>query len=427
MTERAQRWTRILITACATLEPVGPTTAHAFQGAARDRAIPKRSARFERPPRLDPGTSADTDIARGGKRAFQVRLEAGQFLNLEVLPKGIALRIDVVDPSGAAVRRIESSYTSEGPQAVFLVAATPGHHTIEVRATEKGGLTGHFSIHFAPPRTATEEDRARSAGQQALSEGMRLYKQGTSDALKRSIAKYEQAVELWRGGSDSKGAADTLVALGMALCDLGENRRALAPLHTALESFQALGDARGEAGALHNLGEAEDAMGEERDALSHYAEALALRKSVGDRLAEAETLNNIGVVYDSMGDKPRALDHLQQSLVLKDALQLHRFEGTLLNNIGWVKFTSGDMEGALDSYRQALPLRHAEGDLHGESVTLTNIGSVYLTIGDARTAMAYYRRAQPIANRVGNTVWSATLSNNIGFALSTPARRTAPS
>src|SRR5207247_7779092 len=135
MTERAQRWTRILITACATLVPVGPTTAHAFQGAARDRAIPKRSARFERPPRLDPGTSADTDIARGGKRAFQVRLEAGQFLNLEVLPKGIALRIDVVDPSAAAVRRIESAYTTDVPQAGVLVAATARPHALDVSAT----------------------------------------------------------------------------------------------------------------------------------------------------------------------------------------------------------------------------------------------------------------------------------------------------
>jgi CHAT domain-containing protein/tetratricopeptide (TPR) repeat protein len=417
MREGLHCWNCIFITLGVALTVIDSTaTAAALQGPPGGRPTQKTSSRPQRAPLLEPGTTVETDLARGESHAFRVRLDAGQFLHLEVVPKGIALEIDVADPRGVAERHVQSPYTSEGPLAVFLVAATAGRHKIQVRATDRGGLGGELRIALSLLSVASREDRARSAGQRRLGEGMRLYQQGKSDALGRSIAMYEQAVELWAAAGDGRGRADTLIALGRALHDLGENPRALSTLQTAVESHRTLGDLRGQAAALHNLGEAADAIGDERDAIAYYTEALAIRESLGDRLAEAETLNNIGVVYDSTGDKPRALEYLERSRALKDALDLQHLEGTLLNNIGWVRFTMGDMESALETYRQALPLRRAEGDLNGVSVTLTNIGSVYLTLGDARTARAYFARAQPIADRVGNKVWLATLANNIGFA-----------
>ncbi|WP_199320190.1 tetratricopeptide repeat protein, partial [Leptolyngbya sp. FACHB-261] len=180
----------------------------------------------------------------------------------------------------------------------------------------------------------TTQDGRRAAAQRAFAEGQRLRQQGTAEALRQAIVKYEEALLLWR----------------------------------------AVGDRSGEAATLNSIGLVYDSLGDKQQALSYYNQALPLRRAVGDRSGEATTLNNIGLVYDSLGDKQQALSYYNQALPLRRAVGDRSGEATTLNNIGLVYNSLGDKQQALSYYNQALPLRRAVGDRSGEATTLNNIG-----------------------------------------------------
>ncbi|MEG4247807.1 hypothetical protein [Microcoleus sp. Pol10D4] len=51
---------------------------------------------------------------------------------------------------------------------------------------------------------------AEAAAERALKEGDQLYQQGTAESLRKALAKYEEALKLFRAGGDRGGEARTL-------------------------------------------------------------------------------------------------------------------------------------------------------------------------------------------------------------------------
>ncbi|MEG4070939.1 tetratricopeptide repeat protein, partial [Microcoleus sp. Pol11C2] len=113
----------------------------------------------------------------------------------------------------------------------------------------------------------------------ALNEGLRLYQQGTAEAKRSAIVKYEEALKLYR----------------------------------------AIGDRRMEATTLGSIGNVYSELGEKQKALEYYSQSLPLSRATGDRGTEAMTLTNIGGVYSELGEKQKALEYYSQSLPLSRA------------------------------------------------------------------------------------------------------------
>jgi len=106
-----------------------------------------------------------------------------------------------------------------------------------------------------------------AAAERALIEGGQLYQQGTAESLRQAIAKYEEALKLFRAVGAHDREATTLNNIGVVYSELRENQKAL----------------------------------------EYYSQSLALRGAVGDRGGEAGILNNIGKVYADLGEKQKAL------------------------------------------------------------------------------------------------------------------------
>ncbi len=304
----------------------------------------------------------------------------------------------------------------------------------------------------------TAQTNSSVAGDKAYKEGLQLYQQGTAEAKRSAIVKFEEALKLFRAVGDHGGEANILTWLGVVYSELGEKQKALEyysqslPLSRAvgdrggeaatlsnigsvysdlgekqkaleyysqsLPLFRAVGDRGGEAATLSNIGSAYSDLGEKQKALEYYSQSLPLRREVGDRGGEAYTLTSIGLVYSDLGEKQKALEYYSQSLSLFRAVGDRRGEAYTLTSIGLVYSDLGEKQKALEYYSQSLPLSRAVGDRDGEAATLNNIGLVYSDLGEKQKALEYYSQSLPLSRAVGNRVGEAYTLNNIGSAYS---------
>ncbi len=288
----------------------------------------------------------------------------------------------------------------------------------------------------------------------AIAEGLRLFKEGSAESLRKAIGQFEKALELarsakaqdrqalslfflarlhgdlgkkqkeldyynqalplWRVVRDRSGEAVTLNNIAVIYDDLGKKQKALDYHHQALSLRRAIGDRAGEATTLNNIGFIYNALGKQQLALDYYNPALLLRRAVRDREGEAITLNNIGGVHDVLSEKQKALDYYNQALLLRRAILDRRGEATTLNNIGGVYEALGEKQKAMDYYNQALLLRRAITDLKGEATTLNNIGSVYEALGEKQNALNSYNQALVLYRTVDYQAGEAGTLNNIG-------------
>ncbi|XZN98457.1 MAG: CHAT domain-containing protein [Microcoleus sp.] len=286
------------------------------------------------------------------------------------------------------------------------------------------GMSIALSLQLSPPVSAavpvgkvvqTPQTNSSEAAQKLYEEAEKLYYQGTKEALTSAIAKYEEALKLYRSAGDRLQETITLNNIGFVYSNLGEQQKALDYYNQSLPLSRAIGDRRVEATTLNNIGLVYNNWGEQQKALDYYNQSLPLSRAIGDRLQEAITLNNIGAIYDNLGEQQKALDYYNQSLPLSRAIGNRSVEATTLSNIGAIYSVLGEKQKALDYYNQSLPLRRAVGDRSGEALTLSNIGVIYKNLGEQQKALDYYyNQSLPLSRAIGDRRVEATTLNNIG-------------
>ncbi|MEG4623748.1 tetratricopeptide repeat protein [Microcoleus sp. w1-18aA5] len=285
------------------------------------------------------------------------------------------------------------------------------------------GMSIALSVQLSQPVAAavpvgkvvqTAQTNSSDAAEKAFKEGVQLYNQGTAQAKRSAIVKFEIALKLYREAGDRRGEATTLTGIGRVYSELGEKQKALEYYSQSLPLTRATGDHREEAVTLTNIGNVYSELGEKQKALEYYSQSLPLFRAVGNRRGEALTLNNIGTVYSNLGEKQKALEYYTQSLPLFRAVGNRGEEALTLNNIGTVYDDLGEKQKALEYYTQSLTLRRATGDRDGEAGSLNNIGGIYSELGEKQKALEYYSQSLPLTRAVGNRGGEATTLNNIG-------------
>ena len=93
----------------------------------------------------------------------------------------------------------------------------------------------------------TAQTNSNEAAQKVYEEAEKLYQQGTAEALRGAIVKYEEALKLYRSAGDRGGEALILNDIGLVYSDLGEKQKALEYYSQSLPLRRATGDLRGEA------------------------------------------------------------------------------------------------------------------------------------------------------------------------------------
>jgi CHAT domain-containing protein/Tfp pilus assembly protein PilF len=264
-------------------------------------------------------------------------------------------------------------------------------------------------------RSQAGKDPSQNAGKAAAAkrasdEASRLAHQ----SLKAAIAKYEEALQLYREIGDRRNEGAMLNNIGFVYYSLGEMQKALGYYNQALTILRAVGDRNTEATTLSNIGVVYSHLGEKQRALESYNQALLISRTLGDRSGEATALDNIGVVYSDLGDKQKALDYHNQALPIRRAIADRSGEAATLNNIGKAYSDLEEKQKALQYYNQALPISRAVGERSGEAATLNNIGGLYSSLGDKQKALQYYTQALSVMRAVGNPGGEALALSNIG-------------
>jgi CHAT domain-containing protein/tetratricopeptide (TPR) repeat protein len=287
-----------------------------------------------------------------------------------------------------------------------------GDRTGEDRALHNIGNIGNIANDFGKKQKALA-----SSAEAILDEGVRLYQQQTLESLQQAIAKFQEALQLFRTNKDLAGEAKTLNNIGFAYDALGEKQKALKYYEEALPLRRATGDLNGEANTLNNIGFIYSDLGEKRKALEYYEKALSLRRAANNLLEEANTLNNIGGIYDAIWEKEKALEYFRKALSLHQSIKNSAGEANVLNNIGFVYAVLGEKNQALEYYEKALPLSRAAGDFTGAAYILNNIGLVYHALGQKEKALEYYEKALPLSRAAHDRAGEATTLNSIGIIL----------
>ena len=228
---------------------------------------------------------------------------------------------------------------------------------------------------------------AAAAAKKAYDEGLQLYRQGTAEAKKSALAKWEAALKLYREAGDRRGEANTLTSIGRVYSDLGEQQKALDYYSQSLPLYRATGDRSGEANTLTSIGRVYSDLGEKQKALDYYSQSLPLSRATGDRRGEANTLTSIGRVYSDLGEKQKALDYYSQSLPLSRATGDRSGEAFTLTSIGRVYSDLGEKQKALDYYSQSLPLSRATGGAGMEALTLASMAYTKRNLGNLTEAL----------------------------------------
>jgi tetratricopeptide (TPR) repeat protein len=200
------------------------------------------------------------------------------------------------------------------------VAATPKQFSpLLNRSFTEEGWGGSSSI--AQQRAATEQDATRAAAKRAFQEGVQLYKQGTAESLRQAIAKFEEALPLYRAVGDTRKEAVTLNNIGYIYSALGENQKALDYYNQSLPLIRATGGKAGEAVTLNNIGAIYNASGEKQKALEYLNQALPLSRTTGDKATEAVTLYNVAYLEGNRGNLNVALTQIEASITILEDLR----------------------------------------------------------------------------------------------------------
>ena len=454
-----------LVSLTLLLSSVMLVTADAAQQAGKRRGGERRA---EGVTRLVPGQPVGRVLSGGGFHDYPLWLNAGQFLQVEVLQDGVDVELTLSGPDGTELFKADSPNGTNGPEFVSAIAAATGEHHLKVSSPDSNAISGRYEVVIKELRGARSSDEDRVAAERAFMAATPFAVAFGEQQSRTAIAKYEESLKLWQKLGDAAGAARTLYNIAFVYAALFDDQNAFAYFALALSQYQKNEDRRGEAktlvgtGRLHDrsgeldlafkffeealltyeelkdhMGQArvlvdlaamhrkrdenEEVLARYRQALGHCAEALRRRQSVEEQRVLATVHLGLGAAYEASGDPETAVRHLTQALRITSPSS--RREDKLIQaeahtNLGHTYGLVGRAQEALRHLDQALELFPEVGYELGLAVALNNKGAIYALLDDADKALAFYEQALAIYSRLGAQaeVEKAETLNNVGQA-----------
>src|SRR5262245_61460018 len=187
------RWTPVMIN----LLRVGASPA---QASASERGVtPSAQESIS----LEPGKPIERELSGGQSHFYKIAMISGQYLHMVVEQRGIDVAVVLSTPDGKKISEADSEHLIERSETVSAIAEATGAYLIEVRSAEKTAKTGRYEVKVEELRAATAEDKYRAAAELAYREAEQLQK-GTTEAKRKSIEKYHEALGLYRRASDRR-------------------------------------------------------------------------------------------------------------------------------------------------------------------------------------------------------------------------------
>lgn len=353
-------------------------------------------------------------LSTGGTRCYELSLEAGQYLQMTVEQRGVDVAVQVLDPAGNLLLRVDSPTGVQGSEELDLVAATAGRHVLEIEASDGDG---RYEIRVEALRAATPEDRTRGAAAAAYSRARLFEREGRSAP---AAAGYREAAKFWGEVDGDNHQAWSFYRLGKLLLeDPSRRRESAAALHRAHGLYLRVGDRYQQGMSLYFLGVALWRIGEIESAFRSYEQALSLWRELGVPSEEATCLNNLALVRVRQGRLHAALDLYSRAIVIFQGLEDGSSEAATRTNLGLLYAQLGEGRLAVDQYHRALASlagRTQPPDMMRRAVVLNKLGDVLLWMEGPEAALAKLRETLDLRRRQHDTFGQAVTLNSIGLA-----------
>ena len=406
-------------------------------------------------PRLVPGETVERELSGRDRHEFEIRLRRGSGFHALVEQKGVDVSVELFDPAGKPIIRVDTGRGAWGPERLWAVAASTGSHRLRIRALDEEG-NGRYVIRVVDLGSGGPEERSRAEAEGVHMRSRNWEERDTEASRRASRAGLLRALKLWQGigdpeqealvgldlarfrvaSGDSRGAIDAseralerareagdpqleakiLGQKALALEFLGDPQGGIDVLSRSLELARAAGDRQHEASALHLQAWGHWSLGRYQEALDLDARSLAIGRAIGDREAKAWALNGLGVTYWALGDPEKSLGVFEEALDLWRKLGDRRGEAFTLQNLGFSYWSLGATRRALDAYERVLPVARALGDRRSEALALNNTGLALDSLGEFAAAAETLHRALALWAALGETHGSAISWHNLGTA-----------
>ena len=378
--------------------------------------------------KLEVGKHFERSIAGTEVHSYQLDLLLDQCAEVTVDQRGIDLAVWTYDPKGQKIGEVDGNKAGDF-ESIFFLGEIAGSYRLEIRTTSPTAAAGQYDLKIKELQAATQKDKSSYAGSLFVSAGLTLEKQGSADSFRKAIAKYNEALPIFKSAGLPMWEANVLYLMANDYVFLGEKQKALEYGNQAVQvgqiavqeadTAQRIFAIKAQANALDVLGRVHNELGDKKKALEYFNQALSLHKSIGNRGGELTSLMHISMAYQYMGDYKKSLTVAEQARALASELGDHKSEGAILNNLCVIHEDIGEFKRALDYCNQALEIRHNFNDALGEAVTLGNMGGVSADLGDYQQALDFYQRGEAKYRSLGNRSGQGVTTNNIGWIYAT--------
>lgn len=368
------------------------------------------------PATLQPGQNIERELKGGETHTYSIAVQAGQFLNMKLEQQGIDIIVKFVGTDGKSLTEVNLAFGTTGNESACWIADATGNISVVVAAAEKNAARGKYKLQLADLRAATEADRYRVTAQTAFMQAEELYGDNKPESRQKAIAKYSEAVQLWRSANERAAQSTALYNIGDLYRRLNDYPKAIEHFTQSLEMDKASGDIESQAATLNTLGVTYSAQGDKQKALEFFNQALPLRRQAKDRTGEASTMNNIATITAELGDRRKAISAFEQVLALRREIKDRRGEAVTLNNIAANYQALGEKRKAIDNFSKALDIFRSLREQQNQANTLSNLGTVYSDLGEQQKALDYFNQALPLWRNLKNVRGEALTQTNMGRA-----------
>jgi CHAT domain-containing protein/Tfp pilus assembly protein PilF len=357
--------------------------------------------------RLEPGKPIERELSGGQSHSYQLKLAAGQFLNVIVEQQGIDIMVQLSEPGGAQIAEFDGERRSQGQELASHVAEATGLHLLTVQPRLKNAPLGGYEIRIEELRAATENDRALYDARKLLQGGLKL----------RSAGKYGEALPLVERsreirerllGPEHQDVAEALNSLGRLYKSKGDYAKAEPLFKRALaiqEKILGL-EHPGVATIINDLAMLYLYKGEyEKTELLHQR-ALAIREKVlgPEHPDVAASLNNLAYFHYERGAYPAAQSLFQRALAImeKSLGPEHPNVATALTNLANICNIMGEYVKVESLYQRALTIREkVQGPEHPDvAASLNNLAGLHYERGEYLKAESLFQRSLDISEKV---------------------------
>jgi len=254
---------------------------------------------------------------------------------------------------------------------------------------------------IAQQPATTEQQTAKELAEKAFAEALQLQNQETVESLKQAIAKYQEALQLFRAAADQHGEAKTLGSMGIAYSQLGEQQQAINYLNQSLKLSEAEKNIPNQITSLVRIGLAYQKLNQLQQSISYYEQALTLLRTTGEKTKEANILAEIALAYQSLSNFEQAIAYFNQAITLYEAEKDSANAANTLKALGLIYTLSGNNQGAIAQYEKALSYWQAINSNSEAARVLTLMGNTASNLGNYQQAINYYNQAISIWQDMG--------------------------